>query len=153
MTERSRRFRAANPGYHREWYQENIETERKRARQAQRVWRAANPAEERERKQRYRKANADVVRARELEKTHARRAMTQSSPELSRYMAQLLEKPCAYCNSTDNITIDHIVPLSRGGTHERANLAPACWSCNCSKGARLLEEWTGRLAYGVPVVP
>ena len=36
--------------------------------------------------------------------------------------------------------IDHIVPLSRGGGHARANIAPICRSCNSRKHTRLLSE-------------
>lgn len=52
---------------------------------------------------------------------------------------------CAYCHlPVKNPTIDHIVPLSRGGLHEYSNLAPACGPCNKSKGPKLLTEWSGR---------
>lgn len=33
-------------------------------------------------------------------------------------------------------TVDHLVPLSLGGTHEMANVKTACFSCNCAKGNR-----------------
>lgn len=33
-------------------------------------------------------------------------------------------------------TIDHIVPLAKGGTHEPSNVATACFRCNCRKGDR-----------------
>lgn len=39
-----------------------------------------------------------------------------------------------------SLTIDHIIPISRGGDHTRANVKVAHWSCNCSKGNRLMEE-------------
>jgi 5-methylcytosine-specific restriction endonuclease McrA len=53
---------------------------------------------------------------------------------------------CAYCHKpTENPTIDHIVPLSRGGLHAYDNIAPACGKCNRSKGPRLLSEWKGRI--------
>ncbi|WP_227979969.1 HNH endonuclease [Nocardia spumae] len=32
-------------------------------------------------------------------------------------------------------TIDHLIPLSLGGTHEPANVATACFLCNSRKGA------------------
>ena len=64
---------------------------------------------------------------------------------LAALMDELVSQPCAYCGSTENITIDHIVPLSRGGKHEASNLAPACLPCNCSKSGQLLSEWDGRL--------
>ena len=33
-------------------------------------------------------------------------------------------------------TIDHLVPLAADGTHEPANVATACFACNCLKGDR-----------------
>jgi len=146
-TETSRKFREANPAYFREWYQRNLERERARARKSMRKWRDAHPEDERQRRRRYREANIDEVRKRELENTHRRRALKGSaSPMLVEYMAQLLTMPCTYCGTTENITVDHIVPLSRGGEHETDNLAAACYSCNSSKGAKLLDEWNERRA-------
>lgn len=33
-------------------------------------------------------------------------------------------------------TVDHLIPLSKGGTHERANCRTACFSCNSAKQDR-----------------
>jgi 5-methylcytosine-specific restriction endonuclease McrA len=54
---------------------------------------------------------------------------------------------CAYCGKACEPTIDHLVPLSRGGQHIASNVKPACLSCNSSKGARLVSEWAGGAAY------
>lgn len=35
-------------------------------------------------------------------------------------------------------TLDHIVPLSRGGTHEPSNIATACFQCNVYKGSLVI---------------
>ena len=43
---------------------------------------------------------------------------------------------CAHCGVTENLTIDHIIPLAKGGTNDLDNLQPLCKSCNSSKGAR-----------------
>lgn len=40
-----------------------------------------------------------------------------------------------------DITIDHIVPISRGGTDELDNLVPACRACNSAKCAASLDEF------------
>lgn len=41
----------------------------------------------------------------------------------------------------DSATIDHFVPLSRGGTNALDNLVPACRSCNGAKGSQTVEEF------------
>jgi len=49
---------------------------------------------------------------------------------------------CEYCNRTDvKLTIDHIVPISKGGQNCLGNVTIACETCNFSKGSKLLEEW------------
>ena len=48
---------------------------------------------------------------------------------------------CAYCGSTEDLTLDHIVPLSQGGPHSFDNLTVACRPCNTSKSAKKLIEW------------
>ncbi len=48
---------------------------------------------------------------------------------------------CAYCGSSSNrLTLDHIVPRSRGGTSVWENVVASCAPCNHRKGDRLLEE-------------
>lgn len=51
---------------------------------------------------------------------------------------------CAYCGgrlTRRTVTLDHVVPLSRGGRHGTTNVVVACRSCNSSKGARTVAEW------------
>ncbi|MEU6633832.1 HNH endonuclease [Streptomyces parvus] len=49
---------------------------------------------------------------------------------------------CAYCGESAE-HLDHVMPLSRGGTDTEDNMVPACAKCNLSKGAKTLEEWRG----------
>lgn len=51
---------------------------------------------------------------------------------------------CAYCDRMAPLTMDHVVPLVRGGQHAIGNILPACHSCNASKRDRLLVEWAQR---------
>jgi 5-methylcytosine-specific restriction endonuclease McrA len=59
---------------------------------------------------------------------------------------------CQYCGSTKNLTIDHIIPRSRGGEDTWENLVVACMPCNTRKSDKLLEETNLKLA-SVPRKP
>jgi 5-methylcytosine-specific restriction enzyme A len=51
---------------------------------------------------------------------------------------------CYYCNKEvgrTNLTMDHIVPLSRGGKSKKGNIVPACKDCNNKKKYLLPIEW------------
>ena len=41
---------------------------------------------------------------------------------------------CAKCGSKNKLEIDHIKPVSKGGTDDMNNLQILCKKCNCSKG-------------------
>ncbi len=48
---------------------------------------------------------------------------------------------CGYCgSSTSKLTLDHIVPRSRGGKSVWENVVASCAPCNRRKGDRLLDE-------------
>lgn len=53
---------------------------------------------------------------------------------------------CFYCGGSAD-TIDHVIPLSRGGQDPIDNLVPACRSCNSSKGQKLVAEWRGPCSF------
>jgi 5-methylcytosine-specific restriction endonuclease McrA len=62
---------------------------------------------------------------------------------------------CAYCGgrfATDQLTCEHIVPVSRGGRTTWMNLVAACAACNGRKADRTPEEAGMRLRY-LPYVP
>lgn len=53
---------------------------------------------------------------------------------------------CQYCGTrTRDLTLDHIVPRSRGGAHTWENLVSACRACNHKKGGKTLQEAHMRL--------
>jgi hypothetical protein len=48
---------------------------------------------------------------------------------------------CVYCSSTKNLTLDHVVPQSKGGKGGWENLVTACRACNGEKADLTLEEY------------
>jgi 5-methylcytosine-specific restriction endonuclease McrA len=47
---------------------------------------------------------------------------------------------CQYCGSTKHLTLDHVIPRSKGGQHTWDNVVTACERCNSTKSDRLLHE-------------
>ena len=50
--------------------------------------------------------------------------------------AQIQKGLCHFCQQSvgaDNLTMDHLVPLARGGKSTRGNIVPACQTCNKKK--------------------
>ncbi len=54
------------------------------------------------------------------------------------WQALLQKGECHYCSmifKREELTLDHVVPLSRGGTSTKGNVVPACKECNTKKKA------------------
>jgi 5-methylcytosine-specific restriction endonuclease McrA len=53
---------------------------------------------------------------------------------------------CQYCGrQTHELTLDHVMPRHRGGSHTWDNLVAACKNCNHRKGGRMPDEARMRL--------
>lgn len=96
----------------------------------------------------------EIREAQERSRRNRRRAR-KSAAEVSGpvpasvYAAIRASGPCVYCGAAAQ-TVEHIVPLARGGWEHPDNLVPACGPCNSSKSAKLLAEWDPeRVAYAI----
>jgi len=47
---------------------------------------------------------------------------------------------CVYCGSKKELTIDHVIPKSKGGKNDWINLVTSCFKCNLKKADRTPEE-------------
>jgi len=60
------------------------------------------------------------------------------------WMNQVNKGICYYCRrevGRNDVTMDHIVPVSRGGKSKKGNVVPACKMCNNRKKSLLPIEW------------
>lgn len=103
-----------------------------------RAWNKAHPDSTRASLRRYRAANAETLRmAKALRrKLHGSRR----SALLALERIALYGGLCYYCGAPAD-TVDHRIPISRGGTNLPANLVPACRSCNSRKRTRTEREF------------
>ena len=76
-------------------------------------------------------------------KRQARRATLKDAKRylvLPKDLAKILRRPCIYCGKQSE-HVDHVMPLSKGGSHSIGNLVGACKGCNLSKGSKFLSQW------------
>ncbi len=145
----------------RQRYADNKERELKRTKD----WQAANPEKVKLSKKKYIAANPDKpkewgrnrrkknpagVRASKVRRRALKaNAQGNHTAEDRKRIIAAQKNLCYYCGKKmgKDVTIDHIVPLSRGGSNSPENLVAACKSCNSAKGAKLPHEWPegGRL--------
>jgi 5-methylcytosine-specific restriction endonuclease McrA len=59
---------------------------------------------------------------------------------------------CQYCGARSNLTVDHVIPRSKGGTSEWDNIVASCAPCNRRKGD-LLPEKANMIPRRVPRAP
>lgn len=93
--------------------------------------------------QEWRSKNTDKVRLYSRVHGSIRRARERAVDNFeitSRDIRRLLNQKCVYCGNSST-QIDHVIPLSRGGTNGIGNLASACTKCNASKNNRFVMEW------------
>lgn len=118
----------------RAWFCANPE----RAAAARRRWYAANRDHVRDYRRDYRARNRQAIRLLNA----GRRARLRNAPVCDLTAREwcaikvAYRHRCAYCHRRRPLTIDHVVPLARGGPHTASNVVPACQPCNSRKGDR-----------------
>jgi len=129
----------------RRWYENNKE----RCVQNSKEWRDANPGKMAEYSRQWRADNPERSKMHDKAKRAKRVAEKKGnggSFSADEFMA-LFEAAgweCAYCGcalDSDSVTADHIIPLSRGGSSDIDNIAPACRSCNSRKHDKTADEF------------
>ena len=154
QAEYNKAWRAAHPTYNQAYYQANLE----RMRRKNRLWRLANPdygriwyqqnkARHLALVQSWRARYPDLARSINARSTAVRRAredLMDPMPVWAWYfLVRRYGECCLYpdCTTGDPIQIDHIVPLSRGGTNDLGNLQLLCRYHNLSKGNRTCVDY------------
>ncbi len=124
-----------------------IAANKERAFAAQKAWREANPKRNKELIKAWVKANPEKVAAGQARRRHLERTAPGGPflPWREDYKPRIAEYNgvCAYCLKAPFKSLDHAVPLSRGGSNYPENVFPVCGSCNSRKRAKILHvEWT-----------
>lgn len=131
--------RKANGSFQR--YQKQYrERNRDLLRQKDRELYRSDPQVSKDRVARWRRDNPEkrrlYDRLREQRKRFAEGCVTDREWQL---ILQAANHKCLRCGSTGSLTMDHVVPLSKGGLHKAENIQPLCRSCNAKKGVQAID--------------
>jgi hypothetical protein len=75
-----------------------------------------------------------------LKSNHNRKTRKTLSKYIFRALLHKYNFKCVGCGTDENLTIDHIKPVSKGGSDDFNNLQILCKSCNSKKGAKWNEK-------------
>jgi len=154
--------------YHKEWSADNADhlreyrqqqppetpEQRERRLSHRREWRKQNLEYERQyrekHRERLRKYNREWLRAHPatmLAGLHRRRARVAESggsytPAEWRALCERYTYTCLCCGRQEpeiKLTVDHVIPISKGGSNDISNIQPLCSSCNFRKHARIID--------------
>ena len=137
IAEQKKQYRKANPEKKAEYNKQYRKANREKTLEYQKQYRKANREKMAEYQKQYHKDNKEAYRL-YSQKRRARKANAAGHYTQEQLQARFdyHGNRCVYCGSEEDLTIEHLIPLSGGGTNWPANLAPACKSCNCGKGNR-----------------
>jgi 5-methylcytosine-specific restriction endonuclease McrA len=134
-----------DPEY-RERQRKNARKPKRAAKKKQKAaaYRDANREVLREKRREYHRSNPQKAKAKKAK----RRAMEKgakgktTASQIS-FLQKTLNYRCVYCNEPlgTDWHLDHLVPLSKGGTNYPNNLVPSCAKCNLQKGRKSLKNF------------
>lgn len=119
------------------WFKRNPGT----ASKASKSWRDRYPERYKASQKNWRLENAHYWRIRHLQEQSVPSDFTCADWEC---VLEEFSHACAYCLRQDvKLTMDHVVPISKGGAHTVGNIVPACKSCNSKKRDRSIFYMVG----------
>jgi 5-methylcytosine-specific restriction endonuclease McrA len=117
---------------------ESYERHREKRTAEMRAWREANMDRVRENLRRWNEENRERANMLSRLKKHRRRAsgvLTVADWEL---VLSIYGAACLRCGKAE-VTIDHVIPTSKGGPNIISNVQPLCGWCNTSKGTKTID--------------
>lgn len=92
-----------------------------------------------------RRYQTETGHTKEILRCHERRLLLQNAggatPQDWQDCLAYFNEQCAYCGSTENLTVEHIVPISLFGANKRYSIIPACNHCKASKSDHDILDW------------
>jgi 5-methylcytosine-specific restriction endonuclease McrA len=151
----SRLWREANRERHRAYQRQYRKDHAKEVARKNKEWAAANPDKMLEYHKKSRRENpdsySDITRRYRASRPgfvaaccatrRARRRGASGNLTLAEWqeIKAAFNHRCAKCGLKRKLSQDHVIPLSKGGTHTADNIQPLCVPCNSSKHTKTID--------------
>lgn len=120
--------------YHRKWSDEHRESVNMRSRMLYKN----HPERVKRHKKRWKKNNPiKVLMSGHTRRAKKRKVINDLTEEQWKFVVDSYSGKCVYCGKPAD-SMDHVVPISKGGGHTQENVVPACLSCNSKKNNKSL---------------
>jgi len=158
------RCKTCHKAYCTRWYQQNPDrakvlrnraTKKYKAKHPDRIAKSRSKPEYKQRKSEWskkdRKENPEKHKALDANNRFLRKSRLAGTPgrlsaSIVKKQLQLQDGKCWWCGcALIEYHVDHVIPISKGGTNTPQNIVCACPSCNLRKHAKLPHEFAGRL--------
>lgn len=144
ILERQREYRGLYPGRIRSSYRKHHDAFRNQINERSRQWYAEHKDIHNQRVRNWARRNPH----KRLSYVHTRRARRlenggQYTLEQWEDLKRQYDFKCLCCGEVKPLTVDHIVPISKGGSNDISNIQPLCIQCNKSKATKTIDYRKG----------
>ena len=152
VNEHRRKYHKNNREKEKERLRKYYENNREKINECNRKWAKNNQEKINEYCRKWKKNNPEMVWLMGA-RHRARKTSAEGSHTLNEWqtLKESYNYQCVICGEKKKLTIDHIVPLSKGGSDYIENIQPLCISCNSTKGTKLMSEVMSRRCDNLPI--
>lgn len=144
--------RGRRPEHFREYNKNWNDKNRERVIENQRNRYKRNPEHFRKIKREKRLNNPEQARIDDRNRHHRRNSFLKKGTVTAAEWKEIVDRHfgrCFYCKTDkEKMTMDHFIPLSKGGRHHAENIVPACNQCNCRKHDSMPKDFIERIKNG-----
>lgn len=123
-----------------EWRKNNPE----KARQQRKNWRTKNPQKSKQSERKWRTKNSEkyklITRAVNARyRARKKNVLGDFTLPQWKYLLDFYGHQCMMCGTGKDLTIDYVIPISKGGMHSIENIQILCQACNSHKGTKIMD--------------
>lgn len=83
--------------------------------------------------------NNDIFYKRQQDIDRLKACSYTAKKEVKEYIFNKYGRECLCCGSKEDVHLDHVIPIKKGGKNDISNLQPLCKKCNSKKGVKIID--------------